>query len=66
MAAIEVESAKDDSPAKNPVDSGHNSWNNSQTPMLIAYFMDSPIIWDNQLKDNAYRQKTKKNIMIKK
>ena len=60
MAAIEVESVEDDSPAKNPEDSGHISWNNSQTRMLIAHFKDNPILWDKQLKDKANRQKTKK------
>jgi hypothetical protein len=60
MAAIEVESVEDDSPAKNPEDSGHISWNNNQTRMLIAHFKDNPILWDKQLKDNANRQKTKK------
>jgi len=60
MAAIEVESVEDDSPAKNPDDSGHISWNNSQTRMLIANFRDNPILWGKQLKDNANRQKTKK------
>jgi len=29
MAAIEVESVEDDSPAKNPEDSGHISWDSS-------------------------------------
>ena len=60
MAAIEVESVEDDSPAKHPEGSGHISWNNSQTRILIAYFKDNPILWDNQLRDNANRQKTKK------
>jgi hypothetical protein len=55
MAAIEVESVEDDSPAKNPEDSGHISWNNNQTSMLIAHFKDNPILWDKQLKDNANR-----------
>ena len=59
MAAIEVESVEDDSPAKNPEDSGHISWNNSQTRMLIARFKDNPFVWDKQIKDNANRQKTK-------
>jgi hypothetical protein len=53
MAAIEVESVEDDSPAKNPEDSAHISWNNNQTRMLIAHFKDNPILWDKQLKDNA-------------
>ena len=57
---MEVESVEDDSPAKNPEDSGYISWNNSQTRMLIAHFKDNPILWDKQLKDNANRQKTKK------
>ena len=60
MAAIEVESVEDDSPAKNPKVSGLISWNNSQTRMLIAHFKDNPILWEKQLKENANRQKTKK------
>ena len=60
MAAIKVESVEDDSPAKNPEDNGHISWNNSQTRMLIAHFKDNPILWEKQLKENANRQKTKK------
>jgi len=62
MAAIEVESVEDDSPAENPEDSGHISWNNSEIGMLIAHFKDNPILWDKQLKDSANRQKTKKAI----
>ena len=60
MAAIEVESVEDDSPAQNPEDSGQIAWNNSQTHMLIAHFKDNPILWDKQLKGNANRQKTEK------
>jgi len=37
MAAMKVESVEDNSPAKNPEDSGHISWNKSQTRMLIAH-----------------------------
>ena len=47
MAAIELESVENDSPAKNPEDSSHTSWNISKTHMLIAYFKDNPILsWD--------------------
>ena len=51
MAAIEVESVEDDSPAKNSQDSGHISWN--MTRMLIAHFKDDRILWDKELKYNA-------------
>ena len=63
MAAIDVESVVDDSTAKNPEDSGHISWNNSQARLLIAHVKNNPILWDKQLKDNANRQKTKKAIL---
>jgi len=47
MVAINLGSVENDSPAKNPEDSSHTSWNNSQTHMLIAYFRDKPILsWD--------------------
>ena len=46
MAAIEVESVEDDSPAENPEGSGHISWNNSQTRMRIAHFKDNLFLWD--------------------
>jgi len=44
MVAVKVESVKNDSPAKNPEDSSHTLWNNSQTHMLIAYFKDNLIL----------------------
>jgi len=54
MVAIKVESVENDSPAKDPEDSSHTLWNNSQTHVLIAYFKDNPILsWDKQLNDNA-------------
>ena len=59
MAAIEVESIENDSPAKNPEDGCYISWCNSHTRMPVtAHFEDNPILWDKQLKDNANRQKT--------
>ena len=51
MAAIEVESVEDDSPAYNPEDSVHISWN--KTRMLIAHFKDDRILWVKELKYNA-------------
>ena len=64
MAAIDVESVEYDSPANDPEDSGHISWNNSLTRMRLTNFKDNPVLWNKQLKGNANRQKTKKAMAL--
>ena len=72
MAAIEVESVENDSPAKNPEYSSHTLWNNSQTHKLIAYFKDNPILLCYQIEvaqlhefGIEIREKAKRTIPVK-
>ena len=43
-------------------DTGQNTWNASQTRMLILHFKENAILWEKCLKDNRNKAKTKKTI----
>ena len=61
MVALCDESVKDQlaDPAD---DTGQNTWNASQTRMLILHFKENAILWEKCLKDNGNKAKTKKTI----
>ena len=62
MAALCDESVEEHQLA-DPADvTGQNSWNASQTRMLIQHFKENAILWDKRLKDNGNKAKTKKTM----
>ena len=59
MAALCDESVKKHQFADPADDTGQNSWNASQTRMLISHFKENAILWDKSLKHNGNKAKTK-------
>ena len=57
MAALGDESMEEHQLGDPADDTSQNSWNASQTRMLISHFKE---IWDKRLKDNGNKAKTKK------
>ena len=62
MAALCDESVKKHQFADPADDTGQNSWNASQTRMLISHFKENAILWDKSLKHNGNKAKTKKTM----
>ena len=63
MAALCDESVEEHQLADPADDTGQNSWNVSQTRILISYFKENAILWDKRLKDNGNKAKTKKTMV---
>ena len=53
MAALGDESIEEHQLGDPANDTGHTSWNVSQTCMLISHFKEHAILWDKRLKDNV-------------
>ena len=62
MKALCDESVEEHQLADPADDTGQNSWNASQTRMLISHFKENAILWDKRLKDNGNKAKTKKTM----
>ena len=62
MAALCDESVKEDQLADPADDTSQNTWNASQTRILILHFKENAILWEKRLKDNGNKAKTKKTM----
>jgi len=60
MAALGDESIEEHQLGDPADDTNQNTWNASQTRTLIPHFNENAILWDERLKDNGKRGKTKK------
>ena len=60
MAALGDESIEEHQLGDPADDTSQNSWNASQTRMLISHFKENAILLDMRLKDNGNKAKTKK------
>lgn len=62
MVALCDESVKEDQLADPADDTSQNTWNASQTRILILHFKENAILWEKRLKDNGNKAKTKKTM----